>query len=74
MMFRGCRRTLSIEEEGDDMSRVTLYYVAAVAFIIAAIASAIGSQWVLCAAFAAVGAAFVPIAVREQRKSAPRRP
>ncbi|UAJ80671.1 hypothetical protein IT072_06555 [Leifsonia sp. ZF2019] len=53
------------------MTKIVLYYVAAAAFFIAAGASALGAQWVLAGAFAAIGAAFLVIAIRSGRKTPP---
>ncbi|CAD6008821.1 hypothetical protein [Agreia sp. COWG] len=49
-----------------------LWYIGAVGFLIAAIATAVSGQWALGAAFLAVSAALFVLAVREQREGSRR--
>jgi hypothetical protein len=49
------------------MTRTVLYYVAAAAFGVAAVASALGEQGILAAAFVAIAAAFLVLAIRSHR-------
>lgn len=53
------------------MTRTVLYYVAAAAFMIAAIATGLGSQWIFMGAFIALAAAFLVIAIRSGRTNSP---
>lgn len=49
------------------MTRTVLYYIAAGAFAVAAVASGIGQQWILAAAFVALAAMFLVIGIRSPR-------
>ena len=49
-----------------------LWYIGAVGFLIAAVATALSNQWALAAAFLAVSAALFVLAVRAQRKGSAR--
>lgn len=54
------------------MSRVTLWYIACALFLIAAIVSAIGSQWIFAAAAVAIAMAMLVLAMRERRRGTSR--
>jgi membrane protein implicated in regulation of membrane protease activity len=49
-----------------------LWYIGAVGFLIAAVATVFSDQWALAAAFFAVSAALFVLAVRAQRKGSAR--
>ena len=49
-----------------------LWYIGAVGFLIAGVATALANQWALAAAFFAVAAALFVLAAREQRKGSRR--
>ena len=50
------------------MKDTVLWYIGAAGFFIAAIVSAIGSQWVLAGAFVAVSAALSVLGIRAGRR------
>lgn len=54
------------------MSRVTLWYIACALFVIAAIISAIGSQWVFATAAIAIAAAMLVLGMRESKRGSSR--
>jgi len=49
------------------MNRVTLWWIAAAAFLVAAVATALSGQWALAAAAVALAAAMSVLAMRESR-------
>jgi hypothetical protein len=51
------------------MSRSTLWFIAAALFVVAAVASALGSQWIFAIAALVIAGAFVALGVRGNRQS-----
>lgn len=51
-----------------DMSRVALWWIAAAAFLVAAVATALSGQWALAAASVALAATMGVLAMRESRR------
>jgi hypothetical protein len=61
-------------EMGAEMSNKTLWYVAAAGFLVAAIATATTSQWILAGGLAAVALLSLVVAVRAGKQDGNHRP